>query len=369
VQRARPQRLELIDLVEIDFLAARSVRRQRRCSEQLVKPATAGKRFIVRRFLWGADRHRLAGSCLSRNHSVGLPDGATLITVPFQAFIGHFRPELFQLRRCRLVSVTFRIISSPGHLGGSSFKRSGRERVLSALGSGSCSHLVRHVGAGRLLMSSRMSALGQKQTSAHSCHVRFAPKSGHRLSTLECPLCAISGHSRIVRSSRRTRIGWPDEQVLSRLLFHLGATGRPHPEVAANTSSSSDCSVRLLGMNYAETTACTTCGSAGLPVGNPGHPPPKDTRSGLVPLLDWPAYHFRCLNHRQWQTRRRSHTLLQWWLPQDREPMLCQLHAQVRCSPLEAVGLATGVVWQSATRHHAASGCPARSIEWRLRLR
>jgi hypothetical protein len=32
--RARPQRLELIDLVEIDFLTARSVRPQRRCSEQ-----------------------------------------------------------------------------------------------------------------------------------------------------------------------------------------------------------------------------------------------------------------------------------------------------------------------------------------------
>jgi len=69
------------------------------------------------------DRHKrgLAGSCLSSNHSVRLPDGATLIAVPFQAFIGHLRPELFQLRGYRLVSVTFRIVSSPGHLGGSRF--------------------------------------------------------------------------------------------------------------------------------------------------------------------------------------------------------------------------------------------------------
>src|SRR5215469_10497211 len=39
-----------------------------------------------------------------------------------------------------------------------------------------------------------MSALGQKQTSA-TCprHVRFTPKSGHRNSVVECPLCAKSG--------------------------------------------------------------------------------------------------------------------------------------------------------------------------------
>ena len=41
-----------------------------------------------------------------------------------------------------------------------------------------------------------MSALGQKQTSAHARprHVRFTPKSGHWNPVAKCPLCAESGH-------------------------------------------------------------------------------------------------------------------------------------------------------------------------------
>src|SRR5262249_55604560 len=39
-----------------------------------------------------------------------------------------------------------------------------------------------------------MSALGQKRTSERPDHVRFTPKSGHRLSALRCPLSAKSGH-------------------------------------------------------------------------------------------------------------------------------------------------------------------------------
>jgi len=83
-----------------------------------------------------ADRRELAGLCLSSNHSVRLPDGATLVASPFQAFIGNFRPELFQLRRCRFVGVPFCIIRGPGQSWGSLLTScSGRKRVLSVLGS------------------------------------------------------------------------------------------------------------------------------------------------------------------------------------------------------------------------------------------
>ncbi len=40
----------------------------------------------------------LARLCLSSNDCVCLPDGATVIAVPFKAFIRNFCPELFQLR-------------------------------------------------------------------------------------------------------------------------------------------------------------------------------------------------------------------------------------------------------------------------------
>jgi hypothetical protein len=66
-----------------------------------------------------ADRRELAGLCPSSNHSVRFPDGATLVAGSFQAFIGNFRPELFQLRRRRLAGVPFCIIRGPGHLRGS----------------------------------------------------------------------------------------------------------------------------------------------------------------------------------------------------------------------------------------------------------
>ena len=77
-----------------------------------------------------ADRRELARLCLSSNHSVRLPDRATLVAGPFQAFIGNFRPELFQLRRCRLVGVPFCIIRSPGHLGASQIAEA-RRRLAS----------------------------------------------------------------------------------------------------------------------------------------------------------------------------------------------------------------------------------------------
>src|SRR6516165_9563838 len=38
-----------------------------------------------------------------------------------------------------------------------------------------------------------MSALGQKRTLKRPPNVRFTPKSGHRNSLVECPLCATSG--------------------------------------------------------------------------------------------------------------------------------------------------------------------------------
>jgi len=45
---------------------------------------------------------------LPSDHGVRLPDGATLVAGSFQTFIGNFRPELFQFRRCRLKLTTFR---------------------------------------------------------------------------------------------------------------------------------------------------------------------------------------------------------------------------------------------------------------------
>ena len=57
----------------------------------------------------------LAGLRLPSDHGVRLPDGATLVAGSFQTFIGNFRPELFQFRRCRLAGVPFSIIFSPGH--------------------------------------------------------------------------------------------------------------------------------------------------------------------------------------------------------------------------------------------------------------
>src|SRR6516164_2252512 len=57
----------------------------------------------------------LDGLRLPSDHGVRLPDGATLVAGSFQTFIGNFRPELFQFRRCLLAGVPFSIIFSPGH--------------------------------------------------------------------------------------------------------------------------------------------------------------------------------------------------------------------------------------------------------------
>jgi hypothetical protein len=56
----------------------------------------------------------------------------------------------------------------------------------------------------RVRAGMRMSALGQKaDIAAHSCDVRFTPKSRHRLSLAGCPLCAKSGREQVqqIRSS------------------------------------------------------------------------------------------------------------------------------------------------------------------------
>ena len=50
-----------------------------------------------------------------RNHSVRFPDRATFVAGSCQAFVGDFRPQLFQRSRCRLVRMPFGIIRSPRH--------------------------------------------------------------------------------------------------------------------------------------------------------------------------------------------------------------------------------------------------------------
>ncbi len=53
---------------------------------------------------------------MSRDHGVRLSNSTPLIAVPFQAFIGDLRPELFQLRGCSFMGMSFRIVRGPGHL-------------------------------------------------------------------------------------------------------------------------------------------------------------------------------------------------------------------------------------------------------------
>ena len=61
-----------------------------------------------------------------------------------------------------------------------------------------------------------MSALGHKRTfRAVNCDVCFTPESGHRLTTLPCPLSANSGHSNRVLIARIEA-----SSFLCRLLCH-----------------------------------------------------------------------------------------------------------------------------------------------------
>jgi len=53
---------------------------------------------------------------LPRDHSVRFSDSAAFVAGSFQGFVGDFRPELFQRRRCGLVRVPFGIIRSPRRL-------------------------------------------------------------------------------------------------------------------------------------------------------------------------------------------------------------------------------------------------------------
>ena len=56
----------------------------------------------------------VAGFRLPRDHSVRFPDSAAFVASSFQAFVGDFRPELLECRCCRLVRVTFGIVSIHG---------------------------------------------------------------------------------------------------------------------------------------------------------------------------------------------------------------------------------------------------------------
>ena len=57
----------------------------------------------------------MAGFSLPRDHGVGFTDSTTFVAVSLQAFVGDFRPKLFEFRRRRLVRVPFGFIRSPGH--------------------------------------------------------------------------------------------------------------------------------------------------------------------------------------------------------------------------------------------------------------
>lgn len=61
----------------------------------------------------------VAGFRLSPDHSVRFPDSAAFVAGSFQAFVGDFRPEFFELPRGRLVCVPFGVIRSPRHWSGS----------------------------------------------------------------------------------------------------------------------------------------------------------------------------------------------------------------------------------------------------------
>ena len=71
-----------------------------------------------------------------------------------------------------------------------------------------------------------MSALGQQQTSKRPVNVCFTPKSGHRNSVVECPLCAKSGLSalRQKRCYSRSSYEIPRDQAIPVAVTHfLGA--------------------------------------------------------------------------------------------------------------------------------------------------
>ena len=143
-------------------------------------------------------KRELAGLCLSSNNSVRFPNGATLITVPFQAFIGDFRPELFQVRRCGLVSVLFRIISTPGHLGASSFNVLEETDLISTKFRRTPTPRREKLGVIKLQLDSSHKHRRQVRVKSGHCAVSsrcpLYPNSGRCNSAAKCPLCAKSGH-------------------------------------------------------------------------------------------------------------------------------------------------------------------------------
>jgi hypothetical protein len=70
-----------------------------------------------------------------RDHSVRFPDSAPFVAGSFQAFVGDFRPQLFQRPRGRFVRMPFGVTRSPWH--GVQYHPGGtdQQRPLSASGS------------------------------------------------------------------------------------------------------------------------------------------------------------------------------------------------------------------------------------------
>jgi len=54
--------------------------------------------------------------CLPCDDGIRFPDRAAFVAGSLQAFVGDFRPNLFQRPRCRLVRMPFGVIRSPRHL-------------------------------------------------------------------------------------------------------------------------------------------------------------------------------------------------------------------------------------------------------------
>ena len=62
-----------------------------------------------------ARRAAVADFRLPRDNGVRFPDRAAFVAGPFQAFVCHLRPKLFQRLRCRLVRMPFGVVRNPRH--------------------------------------------------------------------------------------------------------------------------------------------------------------------------------------------------------------------------------------------------------------
>jgi hypothetical protein len=88
-----------------------------------IEESKPGARKLARRRVVGVSRRRgswlVAGVGLPRDNSVRFPDRSGFVAGSFQAFVGDFGPKLLQRPRCRLVRMSFGVVLSPRHLGGS----------------------------------------------------------------------------------------------------------------------------------------------------------------------------------------------------------------------------------------------------------